>query len=61
MLQSHAGLIAAMASLTVTLLLAGYSKRKIGGFTGDTLGATCELTELIPALVSAAVGHIGVI
>jgi adenosylcobinamide-GDP ribazoletransferase len=61
MLQGHAGLLAAMASLAVTLLLAGYSKRKIGGFTGDTLGATCELTELIPALVSAAVGHIGVI
>ncbi len=31
-------------------LLGNYSRRKIGGFTGDTLGATCELVELLPAL-----------
>jgi len=33
-------------SFAVTLLFAWFCKRKIGGATGDTLGATCELTEL---------------
>ena len=54
LLQGAAGLVTAAASLAAILLLAAYSKRKIGGFTGDTLGAACELTELIPALVAAA-------
>jgi adenosylcobinamide-GDP ribazoletransferase len=54
LLQGPSGLITAGASLAVILLLAAYSKGKIGGFTGDTLGAACELTELIPALVAAA-------
>ncbi|MBI4024020.1 MAG: adenosylcobinamide-GDP ribazoletransferase [Verrucomicrobia bacterium] len=34
-----------------------WSRQKIGGFTGDTLGATCEITEMAPALVAAACGH----
>ncbi|ABA87745.1 cobalamin-5'-phosphate synthase [Syntrophotalea carbinolica DSM 2380] len=59
LLQSYTGLIAAMAALAGTLLLAAYSKKKIGGFTGDTLGATCELVEFIPALVAAALGTVG--
>lgn len=33
-------------SFTVTLFFAWFCKRKIGGATGDTLGAACELTEL---------------
>jgi cobalamin synthase len=28
-----------------------YCFRKIGGFRGDTLGAVCEITEIIPPLV----------
>lgn len=54
LLQGYPGLLAAGAALAATLLLAAYSKSKIGGFTGDTLGAACELTELAPALVAAA-------
>ncbi len=54
LLQGYPGLLAAGGALLGTLLLAAYSKRKIGGFTGDTLGATCELIELAPALVAAA-------
>lgn len=54
LLLGHRGLITAAASLAVMLLLAVYSKFKIGGFTGDTLGAACEMTELVPALVAAA-------
>ena len=60
LLQGTSGLITAGASLSVILLLAAYSKRKIGGFTGDTLGATCELTELTPALVAAALAFGGI-
>jgi adenosylcobinamide-GDP ribazoletransferase len=48
------GLIAGAAAFLAALLLAAYSFRRIGGLTGDTLGAACELTELCPALVAAA-------
>jgi adenosylcobinamide-GDP ribazoletransferase len=44
------GLFASIASLTAILLFAAYCKTKIGGFTGDTLGAVCELAEIIPPL-----------
>lgn len=54
LLASWMGLIACAASLAITLILAAYSYRKIGGFTGDVLGATCELVEVVPALVAVA-------
>lgn len=34
--------------------LARWSRNKIGGFTGDTLGAGCEVAELAVALLAAA-------
>ncbi|PID77124.1 MAG: adenosylcobinamide-GDP ribazoletransferase [Deltaproteobacteria bacterium] len=36
--------------LIFNLFFAGWCKRKIGGYTGDTLGAACELSELAAAL-----------
>ena len=42
-------------------LLGRYSQRKIGGFTGDTLGATCELVELIPLFSVVMLVHLGVV
>ena len=39
------GLIAGGCAFLAALLLAAYSYRRIGGLTGDTLGAACELTE----------------
>jgi adenosylcobinamide-GDP ribazoletransferase len=48
------GLIAGGCAFLAALLLAAYSFRRIGGLTGDTLGAACELTELCPPLVAAA-------
>ncbi|MCD6187777.1 MAG: adenosylcobinamide-GDP ribazoletransferase [Desulfuromusa sp.] len=43
--------LAVVAIFSLSLWLLGhYSLRKIGGFTGDTLGATCELMELLPPL-----------
>ncbi len=49
-----AGVIASAASLLGAWVFSLYCRRKIGGFTGDTLGATCELAELIVPLVIVA-------
>ncbi len=53
------GLIAGTASFLAALLFTAYTFRRIGGLTGDTLGAACELTELGPALAAAAMLHGG--
>jgi len=45
-----AGLVCLGAVLLVTLLFSLWSRRKIGGATGDTFGATCELCEIAVAL-----------
>lgn len=55
------GLGAVAAALATGLLLAFYTRRKIGGFTGDTLGAVYEITSVMPALVAAAWGHGGIV
>lgn len=47
------GLYAAGASVATVVLFSLWCRNKIGGFTGDTLGAGCEGVELIPALVAA--------
>ncbi len=39
------------ACMAVVLILSAYVYRKIGGATGDTLGAICEVVEVVPALV----------
>jgi adenosylcobinamide-GDP ribazoletransferase len=39
--------------LVATLALAAYVRRKIGGTTGDTLGAVCEIIEVLPAVAIA--------
>ena len=38
------------ASLAAALRLAAYVYGKLGGATGDTLGAACEIVEVVPAL-----------
>lgn len=48
------GLVAGAGSFLFILLFAAYVRRRIGGLTGDTLGAACELTELVPPLVVSA-------
>ncbi|MBN1412826.1 MAG: adenosylcobinamide-GDP ribazoletransferase [Spirochaetales bacterium] len=47
------GLLVAAASLLITFLFSFYCFRKIGGFTGDTLGALSELIETFSFLVYA--------
>lgn len=52
-LLSWRGLVSAAAAIGVTLSLACYVKRRLGGYSGDTLGATSELIEVLPFLVAA--------
>jgi adenosylcobinamide-GDP ribazoletransferase len=47
------GLIVWAACLVVALAFSAYAYRKIGGATGDTFGAVCEIVEVVPALVLA--------
>jgi len=52
-----AGLAAGGSAVLVTLLFSAWCYRKIGGLTGDTLGAACELAEIVPALALVAWTH----
>jgi adenosylcobinamide-GDP ribazoletransferase len=45
--------VVAGASVVVTVGLAAYFHYRLGGATGDTLGATCEIVEMVPALALA--------
>jgi adenosylcobinamide-GDP ribazoletransferase len=49
----HRGLAVAAVGVGVAALASGYVYRKIGGATGDTFGAVCEVVEVVPALVLA--------
>jgi adenosylcobinamide-GDP ribazoletransferase len=51
------GLAMAGVSLVGILMFSAYTRSKIGGLTGDTLGAGCEIIELLPALVAAAASY----
>ena len=51
------GLAMAAVALVGTLVFAAYTRAKIGGMTGDTLGAICEIIEVLPALVAVAAGQ----
>jgi len=48
------GLAASFSALLMAALFSVYCFRKIGGYTGDTLGAGCEITEIIPAIAALA-------
>ncbi len=48
------GLVAFAVAQVVALVLFRVSKARLGGVTGDVLGAACELVELSVLLVSAA-------
>jgi adenosylcobinamide-GDP ribazoletransferase len=50
------GLVSAGIVVILTILFSRWCLRKIGGFTGDTLGAACEVAEIVPALVCASWG-----
>jgi adenosylcobinamide-GDP ribazoletransferase len=50
------GVAVGVASVAVAAGMAVVCFRRIGGVTGDTLGAVCEITETVPALVLAVWG-----
>jgi adenosylcobinamide-GDP ribazoletransferase len=52
-----AGLVMAAVSIAGILLFAGFIYARIGGTTGDTLGAACEIVEALPAIVAVAASH----
>jgi len=54
-----AGLSAVSGALLAGLALAAWTYRKIGGYTGDTLGAVFEISTIMPALVASAWGQGG--
>jgi adenosylcobinamide-GDP ribazoletransferase len=58
-LSGWVGLAACAGCLAVTAAMAGWSQRTIGGYTGDTLGATCEVVEIVPLLAAAAFAYGG--
>ncbi len=51
LLFAFKGLIIASACAATIWGFSAYVKSKIGGMTGDTLGATCELTEAVVFLI----------
>lgn len=53
------GLTAAAAAVALTGAFVLWCRSKIGGYTGDTLGAACELAEVVPALVVLIAAHRG--
>lgn len=53
------GVMSTSAAVLLALLFSVYCYRKIGGFTGDTLGASCELTEIVPGLALLICLHVG--
>lgn len=48
------GLTSGVTAVLATLAFSLFCRRKIGGFTGDTLGAACEIAEVLPALIAAS-------
>ncbi|HET6454089.1 MAG TPA: adenosylcobinamide-GDP ribazoletransferase [Armatimonadota bacterium] len=52
------GMASAMLAVIIGLFMAIWSYLKIGGFTGDVLGAACEIAEIAPALVASALVHL---
>ncbi len=53
LLSFFTALIITVSMIIMVSSFGWFCKKKIGGATGDTLGATCELTEMFTALVLA--------
>ena len=48
------GTIALAAVFGLTLIIKGYFQNRLGGLTGDIIGCTCELSEILALVVLAA-------
>ncbi len=49
-IAGRAGVLSVGLTLMVILVFGGYVRGKLGGATGDTLGAGCEIAETVPAI-----------
>ena len=54
------GLIVAVSTILFAAIFSFYCDRKIGGWTGDTLGASVEIAEMIPPIVFLLMAHAGI-
>ena len=52
------GLASVASGALVLVVFLGWCRVKIGGFTGDTLGAACEILELVPVLTIITWGRL---
>ena len=59
LLAKEIGLAGALLALVITAFCCRYNYGKIGGYTGDTLGAACELAEIAPLLAAVIYYHQG--
>ncbi len=50
------GIFSVVITVFLSYFLGGFFKEKFGGVTGDTLGAACELTEVVVLAFFALVG-----
>ena len=48
------GMLALTAVFAVTLVVKGYFRNRLGGLTGDIIGCTCELAEIVTLIVLSA-------
>ncbi len=48
------GILSVILALATPLLLGKISEKKIGGYTGDVLGASCEISEMMILVVLSA-------
>lgn len=46
------GLAGALLAFLFAMIFVRYNRSKIGGYTGDTLGAVCEMAEIAPLLAA---------
>lgn len=58
LLFGWAGLAGVASCGLVLAVFLAWCRAKIGGFTGDTLGAACEILEVVPALSIIAWGRL---
>jgi adenosylcobinamide-GDP ribazoletransferase len=54
------GFAAAFLALVITVFFILYNRGMLGGYTGDTLGAVCELVEMAPLLAAVMYYHLWV-
>ena len=58
-LLGWAGIIMSCVAVLAVLLFSFQCYRRIGGATGDTLGATCEIVEMVVLITATANGFAG--